>query len=312
MRTLRIILMLLFFQNAVAQQFTIPVMPDTQVEVNQYNGMFLSRMQWVAKNKNRIPFVCHVGDLVNFNNNVHWDNASEGYDVLDDNNMKYAIAIGNHDCGAVGEFTGSAAPGDTHLNLRNTEKFNRYFPPYRFKGLRGSFEKNKSDNSFHTFKYGKANWMVVNIEFCPREEVIKWADSLVAAHPHYNVIVQTHYYLNPDGSIGQDNQGYGDMSPQQMYDAFIKKHKNIFLVISGHKCGTALREDTGINGNKIYSVLQDYQCEDAGGGYIRLLDFNMQKKTITGKMYSPFYNKTLNDKSAFQITNVNFIVEPQQ
>lgn len=306
------LLLLLFPILVKAQEFILPVMPDTQVEVHRYSDKYFNRMKWIVEKKDSIPFVLHIGDLVNYNNNVHWDNASEGYDILDNHNIKYAIAVGNHDCGAVGEFSGSAAPGNTNKNLRITDKFNRYFPRCRFNSQRGSFNKTTSDNSFYTFKAATANWLVLSIEFCPRPEVLEWANKIVAEHPQYNVIVQTHYYLKPDGKIADDNQGYGDVSPMQMFNTFIKKHKNILLVVSGHKCGSMFRKDKGDKGNTIYSVLQNHQCKDMGGGYIRLFYVDVNKKTIKSKTYSPHYKKYKENTAEVNFKNVNFIVSPER
>jgi hypothetical protein len=78
-------------------------------------------------------------------------------------------------------------------------------------------------------------------------------------------------------------------------------------VISGHVCYSAHREDIGDNGNTIYELLQDYQDEDSGGGYIRLLKIDSKKNTITAKIYSPYFNKEKMDSSAFSFSNVRFI-----
>jgi hypothetical protein len=44
------------------------------------------------------------------------------------------------------------------------------------------------------------------------------------------------------------------------------------------------RDDTGLKGNHIYQILQDYQGEDNGGGYIRLLEIDPVSKTMSAKM----------------------------
>ena len=295
--------------HAISQKFTFAIMPDTQVEVGSDSKMYTSRMDWIIKNRSRIPFLFHVGDLVNFNNNVHWDIASSGYEMLDNYNIKYAISAGNHDTGAVGEFTGSAAPGDVHANLRNTEKYNRYFPAARFKAMRGTFEPGRSENSFHTFRTDSLNWLVITLEFCARKEPVMWADSVVKAHPAYNVIIQTHYHLTPKAEINPTNAGYGDLSPAEIYDLFIRKNKNIVMVLSGHVCYSAYRKDIGDNGNEIHQILQDYQCEDKGGGYIRLLDVDVQKGEINARMFSPYYNKFKTDSSAFKISGLKLIMD---
>jgi len=79
------------------------------------------------------------------------------------------------------------------------------------------------------------------------------------------------------------------------------------MVLSGHTGSSAMRVDDGVKGNKIYQILQDYQGQDAGGGYIRLLEIDTKAGTIDAKMYSPFYNITKTDKSAFSIKAISFV-----
>lgn len=300
--------------NGYAQKFTIPVFPDTQGEVGGNHKMYFSRFKWVVENKDKlkIPMVLHVGDLVNFDNYDHYDVASQGYDTLDKYHIPYAIAIGNHDTEAVGFLSGSAAPGNVNQNLRKTRKFNSYFPPNRFINQRGRYEDEKSDNSYYTFKVGDTNWLVLTLEFCPRMGPINWAGDVIKDYFNYNVIILTHYHLTPKGEIADRNAGYGDFSPQVVFDRLLKLYPNIKFVLSGHVVPTALRVDTGVNGNKIYQMLQDYQHEDSGGGYIRLLTFDIDKKTVSAEMYSPFYKKTKEDNSRYLLEDVDFIRQSEE
>ena len=294
---------------AHAQKFTLPVFPDTQTEISAKNEMFYSRIDWVIDNKDslNIPMVLHVGDLVNFDNYNHWEVASKGYDAFDRNHVPYAIALGNHDTEAVGVYNGSAAPGNVNQNLRKTYKFNSYFPVHRFENQRGRYEADKSDNAYYTFKVGDTNWLVLTLEFCPRMGAINWAGDVVKAYFDYNVIILTHYYLTPKGEIGDRNAGYGDFSPQVMYNRLVRLYPNIKFVLSGHVSGSALRVDDGVEGNKIYQMLQNYQNDDFGGGYIRLLTFDIDNATVSAEMYSPFYDRVKEDDSKFVIENVDFL-----
>lgn len=294
-------------QKSVAQLFTIPVFPDTQSSMGHNRGVFFSQLEWVAAKADSLktPIALHVGDLVNFNNFDHWELASVGMRILDRKDIPYAIALGNHDTGAVGEFTGSAAPGNTNANLRNTHKFNYFFPVTRFPLQKGRFEKNKSDNSYYTFLAGGVKWIVVTLEFCAREEAAQWMDRVLKEHPDHNAIILTHYHLTGKGEIGPNNAGYGDMKVIDIFEQYIKPNKNVLMVLSGHTCWSSWRVDDGTQGNPIYQILQDYQCKEEG--YIRLLDIDTQKGTITAKMYSPYLDKTLDDDSFFSFSDVKFI-----
>jgi hypothetical protein len=273
--------------------------------------MFTSQLKWIAAKKDslNIPIVLHVGDIVDFDNIEHFERASDGFGILDKAGIPYAVCLGNHDTEAVGEHSGSAAPGNVNQNLRKTTKFNTYFPVSRFNAQKRHYEKGKSDNAYYTFQADGLDWMVVSLEFCARKGPVKWANKVVAKHPNSNVIILTHSYLTSKGEISQSNAGYGDLSPKSIYDQFIKQHPNILMVLSGHVGKSAFRVDQGVHKNSIYQILQDYQGEDNGGAYIRLLEIDPAQKTISGKMYSPFYDQTKEDSSMFSFSNVRFITK---
>lgn len=303
--------LLVFSSNmASAQKFTIPVFPDTQVAVSGKRAIFFSQIEWIATKADSLkaPMALHVGDLVNFDNFDQWELASVGMRVLDRANLPYAISLGNHDTGAVGEFSGSAAPGDVNANLRNTHKFNYFFPVNRFPLQKGRFEKNKSDNSYYTFEAGNVKWIVVALEFCAREEAAQWMDKVLKEHPDHNAIILTHFHLTPrdGGVISQTNAGYGDMRVIDIFDQYIKPNKNVLLVLSGHVPGSIWRVDQGSEGNDIYQILQNYQHREEG--YIRLLDIDTEKGTISAKMYSPYLDNIHDDaRASFSFSNVKFI-----
>jgi len=307
------LLIFMFFIStfSFAQKFVIPVIPDTQGEVNYQPAMYTSQMEWLASHRDslRIPIVLHVGDVVDYNNTVEYQRGSDGFSLLDKAKIPYAITLGNHDTGAVGENKESAAPGNTNKNLRNTSRFNSYFPMGRFTLQKDRFEANKSDNATYTFKAGGLNWLVIALEFCPRQGAVNWANQILDNYPNHNAIILTHYFLTAKGEISKDNAGYGDLTIQSVYDQLIKKHPNVILVLSGHVDNSAWRDDIGEKGNHIYQILQDYQFENNGGGYIRLLEIDPEAKTISAKMYSPHLKKTLEDASQFTFQNVQFIMK---
>ena len=96
----------------LCSEFTIPVFPDSQSEIDSNMGMFNSQLDWIIQNqkKENIPMVLHVGDIVNFDNLTHWDKASQGFARLDSAHIDYAITLGNHDNEAVQEYNGLPHP----------------------------------------------------------------------------------------------------------------------------------------------------------------------------------------------------------
>lgn len=297
------------YNYVLSQKFTLVVFPDTQVEVGSKPEMFYSQIDWVVKHRDSLnmPIALHVGDLVNFNNFNHFEVASKGFEAFDKAHIPYAITLGNHDGEAVGFHSGSAAPGNVNQNLRKTFKFNSYFPVSRFTNQRGRWEPGKSDNAYYTFKVGNTSWLVIALEFCPRMGAINWAADIAKEYFNYNVIILTHSYLTGRGQISQRNAGYGDFSPQDIFNKVVKPNPNVRYVFCGHTGTSALKIDTLQDGHKVYQILQDYQGQDYGGGYLRLLSFDVDNGTISAKMYSPYYDKTKEDYSRFEIKDVEFL-----
>src|SRR5690606_1552977 len=116
-----------------------------------------------------------------------WDIASEGFDKLDAHHIPYVIATGNHDTDVYGRDVNADLNPNFDQRVRNTGKFNAYFPVYRFKNQRGRFEEGKSDNAYYTFRAGNTHWLVVTLEFCPRLGAIHWAGDIIKSHPKHNV-----------------------------------------------------------------------------------------------------------------------------
>ena len=310
--------MLLIISNiSLAQKFTIPVFPDSQAEVStQYDKttniypkrfLFTMQAQWIADKKDslNLPIVLHVGDVANYDTITHWEFISTCYDILDNANIPYAFAVGNHDTEAVGARSGGAAsslPGETHRRVRLTSKFNTTFPVSRFPIQQGRWEEGKSDNSFCTFKAGGLDWMVLSLEFCARQEPLNWAGQVIAGHPNHNVIVLTHYFMG-GGAITTSNAGYGDLSPSAIFNQ-LKVYPNILMFLSGHTGENGYRIDAGTNGNIVYSIVSDKSGDNYGNAWLRLLDIDPAQKTISGKLYTP-YTKAVSNQ--FNFTNVKFI-----
>ncbi|MBI4979268.1 MAG: metallophosphoesterase [Spirochaetes bacterium] len=303
-----------------AGKFQIAVFPDTQSEVCVGPGNTPTKLyamaKWITNNMaaSNIVFTVSVGDNVNWTtpDEYMWINASNAYRYFDLAGMPYALAIGNHDTHAVATNGGSARdPVNTRTLVRETPEFNAYFPVSRHPAQKGRFEAGKSDNAFYTFTAGGLNWMVMSLELWPRQVALDWAKTVIGspAYANYNVIITTHSYLNSDGSVYQSGS-YGELSPQAMYDQLVKQYANIRIVLCGHVDKSAWKTNTGVNGNRIYQILQDYQGEN--NGWVRFIEFDTTSNTIKGWMYSPYLNQGRSDGSGYTtanilFTNVNFV-----
>ncbi|GBG11188.1 putative metallophosphoesterase [Paenibacillus agaridevorans] len=273
-------------------KFTIAIIPDTQNEV-EYSApvqgeWFKNRTQYLANNKNNLDlrFVIHTGDVANW---PAYDPdqlpiASDAIAVLDNVNIRSQLSIGNHDTAAV-YIGGSAVPGGNIPALvRDTTAFNAAFPVSRYPGI-VTFEANKVDNAYQTFEAEGKKWLVLTLELWPRTAAVNWAKGVVENHPDYNVIIQTHSYLTGSGNIEQSNGGYGANSPQYVYDNLVKLYPNIKFVFSGHTGLAAKREDTGVNGNKIVSIVGAFHSST--NNPVQLLEIDAVNGTASTRFYAP-------------------------
>lgn len=288
--------------DAGSEEFTIAVIPDTQRETwSDSDPRFKNRSLWLTANasKENLRFVTHAGDVVDWGHisPQQYTRAKDGLSPLD-GKVPYSLTVGNHDTAAVCQ-GGSACPGGVaKIDVRDTTAFNAAFDGSQFTNLRGQFEPGKVDNSYSTFEGGDQQWMVLNLELWPRKAAVDWAKRVVASHLDHNVIVATHSYLNSDGSIGTTNGGYGATSPTYLFDTLIKVYPNVKMVVSGHTGGGAAREDTGINGNKILSLLQSYHSHTTNP--VRLIRINSSNGTVTHWVYAPDTNETLAERITVQ------------
>ncbi|MBO2542883.1 metallophosphoesterase [Salegentibacter sp. BDJ18] len=299
-----ILVAVLITGSSLAQQksFEFVVLPDTQTYVEEYPEIYLHQMRWLANNNDRFSFALHVGDITQNNNGKEWDVAKEGFNIIDEK-VPFSFVLGNHDMGsASGKFA----------DTRNTAMANAYFSTNEIPNLIASFPDGKIDNLLSEFKIGDQNWMVLSLEFGPRNKTIKWADEMIGKYPEHNFIIATHAYVYEDSTLhdGEDwwlpeNYGIGEDTGEeapnngaQLWEKLIKKHDNILMVFSGHilKSGVGTLVSEGENGNKVYQMLANYQkgvegSENGGNGFLRIIKVNPENQRIEVKTYSPWLDE---------------------
>ncbi|PFG39832.1 calcineurin-like phosphoesterase family protein [Georgenia soli] len=291
--------------------FTLAVLPDTQKEVHpgREPNLFLHRAQWLASNEDALDlrYITHTGDVVDWDTPGHeqYKLAHEGVAVLDATGIPYSFAVGNHDAMATA-VGGSARDGaNTQAQLRHTETFNTYFGVDHVENLRGTFEEGKVDNSYSTFTAGGVDWLVLHLELWPRLRAVHWASEVLAAHRYHNAIIVTHSFLEADGSISQDNGGYGNTSPQFVLDHLVARAPNVRFVLSGHTGTWAHSEQQGVAGNPIHIIQTAYH--DDATNPTRLIEIDTQADSFTTSVYAPYTDTTKQDGSAFTVEGLELI-----
>ena len=287
----------------VPGSWTLAVLPDTQVYTDSDSKLdfFKKQTQWIADNRDRfnIKYVLHLGDLTGGNEAQQWARASNALQVLD-RTVPYAIVPGNHDSG-----TGNAQSRDTTL-------LNKYFPTSKFKSWLGANFGVKSSgymaNTWHKFRAGGTNWLVLALEFGPRQAVVDWAKNIVGANADHRVILITHAYVYSDSRRydwgnyvwGNTQQKWNPHSytgiaddthdGEDLWQELVKLSANFTMVLNGHVLddGLGRLSSAGKNGSVVHQMLVNYQMQpDGGGAFIRLIEFLPDGRTVQVKAYSP-------------------------
>jgi len=281
----------------VPGSWTLVVLPDTQNYSSHYPGMFNLQTQWIVDNKDsrNIVYVLQLGDITNYNSAREWERASRAMDRLD-GVVPYALVPGNHDCG----------PGGATGN--RTTLINNYFPPKRFEKwstFGGTMEKDRIENNYHLFKASGSDWLILGLEWGPRDQTLQWANQILTKYHNHKAIIITHAYLYDDstrydwatkgnsqiwnphsygGTAADTNDG------EQMWNKIVKKHRNIFMVVNGHVLhdGLGFLTSKGDAGNPVHQMLVNFQTREIGGqSWLRLIEFLPNGKAAQIKTYCP-------------------------
>ncbi|MBN2210120.1 MAG: metallophosphoesterase [Sedimentisphaerales bacterium] len=289
--------------------WTLAVLPDIQHQSQYCPGLSLAQTAWLVLNKERfnIAYALYLGDLTNHNVPAEWENVKAAVSLLN-GKLPYALVQGNHDCGK----NGRAATRDSLINEYFPVKTYRDWPTFG-----GVMEEGHIENSFHLFDAGGRKWIVIALEWAPRDETAAWANEVMQKHPDRLGILITHAYLYYDSQRYDHTAAEQTWNPhtyktplsindgQELWDKLIRKN-NFAFVINGHvlKNGTGYRADKNDAGKTVHQILCNYQMRDLGGeAYMRLMEFLPDGKTVKVRSYSPLWDRLLTQEDQqFTIT----------
>jgi hypothetical protein len=294
------LLSILFFITPLQAQssgdFTIAVLPDTQNYSQTYPQIFDSQTQWIASNAaaQNIKLVIGVGDIVNVSSNAtQWANAVHSIGILDQAQMPYALAIGNHDYNTL-------PPTNRQATL-----FNQYFGPSRYSGKpyygATNYPSGSNENFYETFTWGAKTYLILVLEFVPRSGAVAWAKSVLSSNSDKEVIIVTHSYLYSDGTTVDQcdtSDMVGDNDGAMLWSNLIGQYPNVSVVLNGHITNkfSARRSDLGVNGNFVHQIFANWQdWTNGGNGYLRIMRFSPSNNSIQVQSFSPYTGLFLTD-----------------
>ncbi len=287
--------------------WTLVILPDTQVYSRAYPDHYKKQTQWIVDhaNSHNIKYVLHEGDITDNNVSEQWDNALQAMNILGDK-VPYAMIPGNHDYG----------PGGNSADRNTMFNEGKYFgvgSAYaKQPSIGGFFEEDKTDNSFHTFEAGDRKWLVIALEWAPRDEVVAWAQDVVAKHPDHLAMLVTHAYMyyddtRYDWAEKSHNQTWNPHSyplaklpnqtindGEELWQKLVSKYPSFRFAFNGHVLGdgTGRLSSVGEHGNTVHQLLANYQFKEEGGmGDMRVLEFLPDGKTVEVRTYSPVLDR---------------------
>ena len=302
--------------------YSFAVVGDTQwlskYKPEKMEGIY----DWIIANKDskKINHVFGLGDITEDWNTAgkeqEWIRAQQFISKLD-GVLPYSLVRGNHD---------------------ESKYFLKYFANETYMSqFDGFFAPGDIRNSYKTFTVGTTDYLLVTLDYGVSDEALAWANEVVLAHPNHRVIVTTHAYQSFDGKWTTYDNSFGDITyggdvdysvgepvrsynnGQGIWDKFVSRHPNIFLVMGGHNPveDVLVLQSEGAHGNVVTQLLIDPQWMDPqkdGVGMVCMLYFSEDGtqleyewlSTDTGKYYKEQNQSVLDISGSFGISAHEF------
>lgn len=298
--------------------WTMIMLPDPQsyqkFERNQ--PLFDLMTAWISENVEplNIKLVICTGDLVEHNEMINpdgksanqpskkqWEAVSKAFNRLD-GKVPYMLAGGNHDYGY-------------HSISNRHSHYNDYFPVDKNfltqKGIREVALNGDNipslDNAAYEFTApGGRKFLLMTLEFAPRDTIVNWAKKVFAQEKYrdHTGIILTHSYLNAKNQQ-IEKEGYpitdGNYGAA-IWKKLVQPSSNIQMVFSGHigspndaRGHVGFRVDKNAAGKKVSQMVFNAQAMgggwqgNGGDGWLRILEFLPDGKTVKVKTFSPFF-----------------------
>ncbi|WP_326523644.1 serine/threonine protein phosphatase [Sphingomonas sp.] len=231
--------------------------------------------------------------------------------------LPFSVVAGNHDYDAL--WTDPAHPPRPDLDRAGVRHIGGLTGFGSVFSARSSFfagqpwyvdSRDDGADSAQLFTAGQCRFLHIGLQYHAPRASLAWAAQVIRRHPGLPTIVTTHDYLGRDGRRNMKSNPLNskldpsDGDPEIIWNDFVSRHDQIFLVLSGHVSGQAFSIDTNRAGNRVYQMMADYQsrgqtAKDAGttgatgDGWLRVLKFRLDgdRPRIDVRTYSTHYGK---------------------
>jgi len=242
-----------------------------------------------------------------------WEKIRKSYKRID-GVLPYVLCLGNHD----------------EKLVRRTAHINEFFAlednPLNKTFFVASFEQDKLQNACYAFEQNGQKFLILALEYGPRDAVVEWTDKVIKKHPDHHVFITVHEYLSESSRLRNDGlarpeeldvskprraakqKGVSDVNfgielKRKLFDP----NSNVEFIVSGHygpnilneqgevvhagypELATAHRSFSRKDGLTTHAMLFNAQWFRSGGdGWVLLLEFQPDKKSVHVRTYSPY------------------------
>lgn len=285
-------------------------------------------MRWIEDNIDtlNIKLVVCVGDLIQNNEKIindydgnqttqqQWEAVSRAFGILD-NKVPYIAAAGNHEYSVDAQGTRSSRYSEFITVERNYLN-----QKYLVQNNRNEQGQQTLENSALELKglNGK-DYLFLTVEYTPRDTIVYWAKKIAALEQYKNhrVVLITHAFISAKDEHATAKPSWlywepynvnnqiqkSDRVPlpkanngKQVWEKLVKPSRNIEMVLSGHFSGEGYRVDKNVAKKDVHQIMFDSQSLGGGGrsgnggdGWLRILEFFPDGKTVKVKTFSPLF-----------------------
>ena len=256
---------------------SILIVPDIQNYTDNEKRFFYldSISDYYIRNVSNYVACFQLGDLTNNNHVDQYEAAYNHFFSKFPQGKEVFFCLGNHDYGK-----------DGLSDVRQSS-----IPEYMLPVSDFTMEGSVYENYVRYLDIGQERYAVMDLEFCPRNDTIEWANEVVSSQPTMPFIILTHVFTNKYGQVHDENDpnvyhsgsqkrypmgGDYHNDSMEIFNKLIKNNPNIFMVVCGH---TLLLDYIGVTslknclGKDVYIVTVNYQhFTEGGNGIVGVLD----------------------------------------
>ena len=273
------------FEETDEKRYNMVFVPDTQNTTKFCGNVLDKAVGWIIDNKDyaNIEAIVSLGDNVeDFWETPQWQQITKTYTSLAESDIRTIVPTGNHDSG----------------NGQNIWYYEQYFGP------NSPFAETSADYMLEYSPSGTGGvadvtagsfpYKLVYIDMHKLSDVaeIAWLRGALTRYASCPTIVVMHDIQNCSDT--RPNETKLSTNGSTLWN-IVKNHDNVFLMVGGHSHGYGVLELTNAFGNKVHSVLADYQfAYNGGNALMKFAEFDEAGGKIRISTFSP-YAATLSD-----------------